>query len=183
MLNKDPLGNVTHHKACLVAKGFNQQPRVDYHETFSLVIKSTTIRVILSLAVTNSWVMRQLDVKNAFLHGDLQETVYMRQPLGFIDSTKPNYVCLLCKPLYGIKQAPRAWFTRLSTTLTQLGFSGSKTDPSLFILNSDGPIVYVLFWVDDIIIAGDNPTTIDHIIHRLSSTFSIKDLGPLHYFL
>ena len=182
-LKKDPQGNVTRYKARLVAKGFNQQPGVDFHETFSPVIKSTTIRVILSLVVTNSWALRQLDVKNAFLHGDLQETVYMKQPPGFIDPTKPDHVCLLHKSLYGLKQASRAWFHRLSTALIQLGFSGSKTDPSLFILNSGNTMVYVLVYVDDIIITGNNQPAIDRIIDRLSSTFALKDLGQLHYFL
>ncbi|KAD4179955.1 hypothetical protein E3N88_28546 [Mikania micrantha] len=145
-LKTDPNGQITGYKACLVAKGFHQQPRVDYHETFSPVVKPATIRTILSLAVTQKWPLRQLDVQNAFLHGDLQETVYMKQPPGFVDPTKPDHVCLLHKSLYGLKQAPRAWFTRLSIALQQLGFSGSRTDPSLFILNSNGTIVYVLVY-------------------------------------
>ncbi|MFS7934571.1 putative RNA-directed DNA polymerase [Helianthus anomalus] len=182
-LKHDENGNIKRHKARLVAKGFNQQPGIDYHETFSPVVKSTTVRVVLSLAVTRQWPLRQLDVQNAFLHGDLKETVYLRQPQGFIDSQKPDHVCLLHKSLYGLKQAPRAWFNRLSSTLLQLGFHGSRTDPSLFIYSHNGHLLYMLVYVDDIILTGNNSRLIDHIIQQLGTTFAIQDMGRLSYFL
>ena len=144
-LKRDHTGAIVRYKAHLVAKGFYQQQGLDYHETFSQVVKSTTIRVVLSLAVTHNWPLRQLDVQNAFLHGNLTETVYLQQPPGFVDPTKPNHVCVLLKSLYGLKQAPRAWFQRLSTALHALGFQGSKTDPSLFIYSSKGVLLYMLF--------------------------------------
>jgi hypothetical protein len=99
-----------------------------------LVVKSATIRIILSLVVAKGWSMRQLDVQNAFLHGFLEEDVYMRQPPGYEDITRPNYICKLDKALYGLKQAPRAWYARLSNKLLQLGFKISKADNSLFYL-------------------------------------------------
>lgn len=182
-LKTDENGKITRYKARLVAKGFHQQHGVDYHETFSPVIKPVTIRTVLSLAVTNKWPLRQLDIQTAFLHGDLEETVYMRQPPGFIDQTKPDHLCLLHKSLYGLKQAPRAWFIKLSTALHQLGFYGSKTDPSLFILNSPGSLIYLLVYVDDIIITGNNSTAIATIVDRLNTLFALKDMGQLHYFL
>lgn len=182
-LKRDQTGAITRYKARLVAKGFNQQQGIDYYETFSPVVKSTTIRTVLSLAVTRRWTLRQLDVQNAFLHGELHETVYLRQPPGFVDPTKPDHLCLLHKSLYGLKQAPRAWFHRLTKALQALGFRGSTTDPSLFIYLSKGTILYMLVYVDDIILTGNNSNAIDHVIKNLSQTFAIQDLGTLSYFL
>ncbi|GKA46102.1 retrotransposon protein, putative, ty1-copia subclass [Tanacetum coccineum] len=136
---RDKNGAITRYKERFVAKGFRQQPGIDFHETFSPVVKLTTIRVVLSLAVTNDCPLRQLNIQNAFFHGNLKDQVYMKLPPGFIDPQRPNHVCLLHKSLYGLKQAPRAWFERLSKALFDLGFNGSKTDTSLFIyLRGDG---------------------------------------------
>ena len=104
----------------LMAKGFLQLPGVDFIETFSLVVKHTTIRVILSLAVTYNWLLRQLDVECSFLHGDLKEEVYMSQPQGYIDSTKPNHVCRMIKSIYGLRQALRAWYEKFGNHLLEL---------------------------------------------------------------
>ena len=113
----DMYGKFQRCKARLVAKGFLQTPGVDFNETFSPVIKASTIRMVLTIAVSRNWEVRQLDINNAFLNGDLQEVVYMHQPEGFIDKQKPDHVCRLNKALYGIKQAPRHWFDRLRLTL------------------------------------------------------------------
>jgi hypothetical protein len=150
-------GSLDRYKARLVAKGFNQCYGIDYGDTFSHVAKSTTIRIVLSLAVSKGWHLRQLDVKNVFLHGDLEEDVYMRQPPGYEDKNMPNYVCKLDKALYGLKQAPRAWYSKLSEKLYEFGFKSSKADSSLFYFHQDNVSMFMLVYVDDIIIASSAP--------------------------
>jgi hypothetical protein len=113
----------------------------------------------LSLAISRGWVIRQIDIQNAFLHGFLDEDVYMKQPLGFVALEHPNYICKLDKSLYGLKQAPRAWFSRLSSKLLQLGFKASKVDVSLFIFNLSGIQIFMVIYVDDIIIISSSTRT------------------------
>jgi transposase InsO family protein len=176
-------GFIARYKARLVAKGFHQQYGVDFEETFSPVIKPPTVRLVLSLAVSLNWPLRQLDVKNAFLHGTLKEEVYMTQPQGYIDPTHSDYVCKLQKSIYGLKQAPRAWFESFTTQLLHLGFIASSADSSLFIYKDNQVIAYLLLYVDDIVLTSNTPSFLDHLIHQLNSIFDLKDLGSLHYFL
>jgi hypothetical protein len=176
-------GTLDRFKARLVAKGFQQQDGIDYNDTFSPVVKSSTIRAILAIAVHFQWPTRQLDVSNAFLHGNLQEEVFMEQPPGFVDSQFPNHVCRLNKSIYGLKQAPRAWFTKLANTLLGLGFIESKVDYSLFLLHKSHLHLFILIYVDDIIVTGNSIAAINQLIECLNKSFAMKDLGPLHYFL
>ncbi|GKC17860.1 ribonuclease H-like domain-containing protein [Tanacetum coccineum] len=134
-------GTLSRYKARLVANGSTQLQGLDVDETFSPVVKPGTIRMVLSLAISQHWSVHQLDVKNAFLHGDLSETVYMHQPPGFRDCVHPDYVCLLQRSLFGLKQAPRAWFQRFASYVTRVGFHHSRCDSSLFIY-----IYCTVFW-------------------------------------
>jgi len=176
-------GSIDRHKARLVTKGFKQRYGIDYEDMFSPVVKASTIRLVLSIAVSNGWSLRQLDVQNVFLHGILEEEVYMRQPPGYQDKLHPNYLCKLDKALYGLKQAPRAWYHRLSMKLQALGFKPSKGDTSLFFYRKGGLIMYILIYVDDIIVASSSPEGTKVLLQALRSDFALKDLGELHYFL
>ncbi|GKA21853.1 ribonuclease H-like domain-containing protein [Tanacetum coccineum] len=176
-------GTLSRYKARLVANGSSQQLGVDFDETFSPVVKPATVRTVLSLAVSRKWPIHQLDVKNAFLNGDLSETVYMYQPPGFVDNRYPHHVCLLQRSLYGLKQAPRAWFQRFAGYATRAGFYHSRCDSSLFIYRQGSQVAYLLIYVDDIILTASCPALLQQIIGSLNNEFDMTDLGALNYFL
>jgi hypothetical protein len=127
--------------------------------------------------------VHQLDVSNAFLHGELKETVYAKQPTSFEDSEHPDHVCLLDKSLYGLRQAPRAWYQRFAVHLRSLGFITTGSNTSLFVLRRGTHTAWLLLYVDDIVLTASSPAPLHQIVHDLRGAFAMKDLGPLHYFL
>ncbi|KAJ4715914.1 Retrovirus-related Pol polyprotein from transposon TNT 1-94 [Melia azedarach] len=182
-IKRRPDGSVERYKARLVARGFSQQYGLDYDETFSPVAKITTVRVLIALAASKSWKLWQMDVKNAFLHGELDREIYMEQPKGFECKERSHYVCKLKKALYGLKQAPRAWYGKIAEFLVQSGYSVSSADSSLFVKKQDGRLAIVLVYVDDLIITGDNEGEIRQTRRNLSVRFQMKELGELKHFL
>ncbi|RVW82116.1 Retrovirus-related Pol polyprotein from transposon RE1 [Vitis vinifera] len=150
-------GSVERFKARLVARGFTQSYGIDYQETFAPVAKLNTIRILLSLAVNQDWCLQQLDIKNAFLNGDLEEEVYMEIPPGFEESMAKNQVCKLQKSLYGLKQSPRAWFDRFTKAVLKLGYKQGQADHTLFVKKSHaGKLAILIVYVDDIILSGND---------------------------
>jgi hypothetical protein len=176
-------GHLARYKARWVVRGFSQQPGIDFDETFSPVVKRATIRIVLSIAVSRSWPIHQLDVKNAFLHGKLDEEVYCQQPPGFVDPRCPDYVCHLHKSLYGLKQAPWAWYQWFAHFAHRLGFVASKLGVSLFIYQHGQELAYILLYVDDIVITASSDTLLRRFTTQLHSEFAMTDLGALSFFL
>jgi len=148
-------GTIKRYKARLVAKGYTQVEGIDYQETFSPTAKVTTLRCLLTVAVARNWFIHQLDVQNAFLHGDLHELVYMEPPPG-LRRQGENFVCRLNKSLYGLKQASRNWFSTFSEAIQKAGYQQSKADYSLFIKPQGTSFTTVLIYVDDILLTGND---------------------------
>ena len=179
-----PDGKIDRLKARLVAKGYTQVYGLDYGDTFSPVAKMSSVRLFISIAAMQHWPLYQLDIKNAFLHGELQEELYMEQPPGFVAQGESNLVCKLRRSLYGLKQSPRAWFSRFSTVLVEFGMIRSTSDHSVFYKHtSEGKCIYLIVYVDDIVITGNDQDGITQLKAHLFKHFQTKDLGLLRYFL
>ena len=180
----NPDGSVERLKARLVAKGYTQTYGIDYDETFSPIAKISSVRILISLAANLNWPLFQLDVKNAFLHGDLHEEVYMEQPPGFVAQGEyRGCVCKLKKTLYGLKQSPQAWFGKFSEAIMEFGLQRCQTDHSVFHLHTSAGYILLVVYVDDIVITGDDSGGIARLKLFLQQKFHTKDLGKLKYFL
>jgi len=184
-LNAD--GSLERYKARLVAKGYTQKEGLDYVETFSPVARMATVKFLLSVAAPRKWFLDQLDISNAFLNGDLHEEIFMALLPGYVDKDgkpfPPNSVCKLQKSLYGLKQASRQWFLKLSHCLMSMGFRNGTGDDTLFLRRTDDTYMAILVYVDDIIIASSSSTATASFTAALKESFKLRDLGPLKYFL
>lgn len=160
-------------------KGFNQRKGIDFDEIFSPVVKMSSIRVVLGLAASLNLEVEQLDVKTAFLHGDLEEEIYMEQPEGFEVKGKEHLVCKLKKSLYGLKQAPRQWYKKFDSFMEKHGYGKTTSDHCVFIKKfSDGDYIILLLYVDDMLIVGHDTKKIQSLKKDLNKSFAMKDLGP-----
>ena len=166
------------YKARLVAKGYAQKEGVDYNEVFSPVVKHSSIRILLALVAQFDLELAQLDVKTAFLHGELKEEIYMTQPNGFKVAGKEKLVCKLHKSLYGLKQSPRQWYKRFDKFMSGQKYTRSLYDPCVYFRKlQDGTFIYLLLYVDDMLIASKSKVEIDKLKSQLSCEFEMKDLG------
>jgi hypothetical protein len=177
-------GRINIYKAQLVAKAYSQVHGVDYHDTFSLVVKITSIQMLMALVVANDFDVHQMDVKTTFLNGYLQETIYMEQPQGFIHLGTHHKVCKLHKTLYGLKQSPRTWYERTNSFILTSSFKKSLVDIKVYILTQDNQLVILALYVDDaILISNDADGLLKQFKSKLAKEFAMTYLGHIQYCL
>ena len=179
----DENGIVIRNKARLVAKGYSQQEGIDFDETFAPVARLEAIRIFLAYAANANFKVYQMDVKSAFLNGELEEEVYVSQPPGFEDPNFPDYVYYLLKALYGLKQAPRAWYETLSKFLLDNHFTRGTVDKTLFFRNVNGSTILVQIYVDDIIFGSTDDKLCKKFAKLMQSKYEMSMMGELTYFL
>ena len=179
----DANGNVTVYKARLVAKGFRQIQGVDYEETFSPVAKLKSVRIMLAIAAFYDYEIWQMDVKTAFLNGNLKEELYMMQPEGFVDPKGANKVCKLQRSIYGLVQASRSWNIRFNEVIKAFGFIQVYGEACLYKKVSGSSVAFLILYVDDILLMGNNIEMLESIKAYLNKSFSMKDLGEAAYIL
>lgn len=182
-LKRNAAGQVVKHKARLVAQGFLQKFGEDYDEVFAPVTTHPTFRLLLALASKRRMTLKHFDVKTAYLHGQLDEELYMVQPPGHVVKGKENKVCRLRRSIYGLKQSARCWNKRLDAVLKTMGFEQSTADTCLYTKKVNGKMVYLLVYVDDILVGCEDDSEIELVYKQLKKYFDMTDLGDLSYFL
>jgi hypothetical protein len=176
-------GAVTKHKARLVAKGFLQRYGVDYDETYAPVARYPSIRALLALAAHHDWHLHQMDVKSAYLNGDLEEEIYMAQPDGYDSAGTSQLVCKLKKSLYGLKQAARTWHLKMDVALKAQGFTELAADPCVYRRLQDGHVIIIALYVDDLLLASDDLATLTELKASLARQFEMEDMGEASFIL
>jgi hypothetical protein len=176
-------GSVDRYKMRLVAKGFSQKPGIDYEETFAPVAKFATIRALLSMAAHYDLEIHQMDVRTAFLNGDLEQDIYMKQPEGFVMPGQETLVCKLRKSLYGLKQASRAWYDKIHHALVDMGCKVLSADTCVYQLRKGDLLVLVALYVDDLLLLSNSLDGLSALKRDLCKRFSMTDLGEAHYIL
>nr|AAG60200.1 putative gag-pol polyprotein [Oryza sativa Japonica Group] len=182
-LKRDEAGAIVKHKARLVARGFVQQEGIDYDDAFAPVARMESVRLLLALAAQEGWGVHHMDVKSAFLNGDLKEEVYVHQPPGFVIPGKEGKVLRLHKALYGLRQAPRAWNAKLDSTLKGMGFEQSPHEAAIYRRGNGGNALLVGVYVDDLVITGTKDAEVAAFKEEMKATFQMSDLGPLSFYL
>ncbi|KAM2645310.1 hypothetical protein EV1_018869 [Malus domestica] len=176
-------GNVETYKARLVAKGYRQREGIDYEETFSPVAMIKSIRILLAIAAYHDYEIWQMDVKTAFLNGYLEEELYMTQPEGFVSKSEKPKVCKLQRSIYGLKQASRSWNIRFDTEIKTFGFAQNEDDNCVYQKVVGEAVVFLVLYVDDILLFGNDTAVLSSVKVWLSKTFHMKDLGDASYVL
>lgn len=174
---------VVKHKARLVAQGYAQRSGVDVDDVFAPVTCQATFRTFLSVAAKNGMHVRHLDVKTAYLYGHLEEEVFMRQPPGFVVPGKEHLVCRLQRSIYGLRQSARCWNRRLDEVLLKSGFKAAVADPCLYVGNSGNTKVFLVVYVDDILVASTNESELEKVCSSLEAEFELTSLGEVRHFL
>lgn len=182
-LKKDPSGAIVKHKARLVAKGYVQREGVDFDELFAPVARMETVRLLVPMAALEGWRLHHMDVKSAFLNGELQEEVFVRQPPGYDEAGNEHKVLKLNKVLYGLRQAPRALYAKLHATLLTLGFERCPLEHTVYMRSKGGSRLLVGVYVDNLVITGASQEEIDSFKEQMKNLFKMSDLGLLSYYL
>ncbi|PRQ59012.1 putative RNA-directed DNA polymerase [Rosa chinensis] len=180
---RDEKGNVERHKARLVAKGFTQKQGIDYTETFSPVSTKDSFRIIMALVAHYNMELHQMDVKTVFLNGELDEVIYMKQPVGFVKPGKEDHVCRLRKSIYGLKQASRQWYKKFDSVISSFGFTENIVDECVYLKTVGNNFIFLILYVDDILLASTHIKLLKDTKAFLSNNFDMKDLGEASFVL
>lgn len=182
-LKRDKNGKIVKYKARIVAKEYVQKWGVDFEEIFAPVTRLETVRLLLALAAKHGWEVHHLDVKTAFLNGDIQEEVYVCQPDGFVIKDKEHLVYRLIKALYGLRQAPRAWYAKLSKNLESLGFNRCPYEHAVYTKGIGDERLIIGVYVDDLLVTGTSVSVIEDFKKKMGERFEMSDMGRLSYYL